>query len=187
MPVEKPLVRLNREQAQLLIVDIQERLLPHIHLHEAVVAQAVRMTRAAHALELPVTVSEQYPEGLGATTPAVSEAAADAPRCTKMTFSFCTDAACRERITSVTRPQVLLVGIETHVCVQQTALDLLEMGMQPIVLADAVGSRRPLDYDIAIARLRHAGAIVTTVESAIFQFVQESGTPLFKKVLPLVK
>jgi isochorismate hydrolase len=104
-----------------------------------------------------------------------------------MTFSFCADERCRACIASAKRPQVLLVGMETHVCVQQTALDLLELNMQPVVLADAVSSRRPIDHETALDLLRGAGAVVTTVESAIFQLVRESGTELFKRVLPIVK
>lgn len=184
---ERTLPQLDLEHAQLLIIDIQEKLLPLIHAHDAVVAAAVKMIRAARALELPVTLSEQYPRGLGATVPAVAEAAGDAARHEKLTFSFCADETCRQHITSVLRPQVLLVGIETHVCVQQTAIDLLEMQMQPVILADAVGSRRELDYRIAIDGLRAAGVIITTVESAIFQLVHESGTDLFKRILPIVK
>lgn len=184
---ECQLPRLDRARAQLLVVDIQERLLPHITDHENLVAQSATMIRAAAALEVPVTISEQYRRGLGATTPAVEEAAGDAPHIEKMTFSCCQDQACRARLADLLRPQVLLIGIETHVCVQQTALDLLSMQMQPIVLADAVGSRRPLDYNIALERMRSAGAIITTVESAIFQMVRESGTELFKRILPLVK
>lgn len=179
--------RLNLEHAQLLVVDIQERLLPQIHEHESVVARAEQMIRAALALELPVTVSEQYPRGLGPTTPAISAAAQAAPRLEKTTFSFCADTSCREHITALLRPQVLLIGIETHVCVQQTALDLLELQMQPFVLADAVSSRRVFDRDVALERMRAAGAIVTTVESAIFQLVHEAGTERFKRILPLVR
>jgi isochorismate hydrolase len=180
-------VRLARRHAQLLIVDIQERLLPQIADHARVVAAAEQMIRAAAVLDLPVTLSEQYPRGLGPTTPAIAAAAAGAPRLEKLTFSFCADKKCRERIAAVLRPQVLLVGIEAHVCVYQTALDLLEMQMQPVVLADAVGSRRVLDYQVALDGLRAAGAVVTTVESAIFQLLHESGTELFKRMLPLVK
>jgi nicotinamidase-related amidase len=185
--LEKPLTMLDMGQAQLLVIDIQERLLPHIHNHEGCVAAAERMIRACAALEIPVTVSEQYVRGLGPTVGPIADAAADAPRFEKMTFSFCADQACRERIGTVLRPQVLLAGIESHVCVQQTALDLIGMQMQPFVLADAVSSRRPLDYDIALHRMRQAGAIVTTVEAAIFELVHESGTEPFKRILPLVK
>ena len=186
MPV---LPRLKRAETQLLVVDIQEKLLPHIYEHAQMVAQAERMIRAAAALDLPVTLSEQYPRGLGATMAPIAEAAqaAAAPRCEKMTFSFCADAACRAQLESVRRPQVLLVGIETHVCVQQTALDLLDAGLQPVVLADAVGSRRQLDYQVALDGMRAAGVRVTTVESAIFQLVGESGTDLFRRVLPIVR
>ncbi len=180
-------VRLDRQHAQLLIVDIQERLLPQIADHARVVAAAEQMIRAAAVIDLPVTLSEQYPRGLGPTTPVIAAAAAGAPRFEKLSFSFCADEKCRERITAVARAQVLLVGIEAHVCVYQTALDLLEMQMQPVVLADAVGSRRALDYQVALDGLRAAGAVVTTVESAIFQLLHESGTELFKRVLPLVK
>jgi isochorismate hydrolase len=179
--------RLDRSRAQLLIVDIQERLLPQITGHESVVAQAERMIRAAAALELPVTVSEQYPKGLGPTVPVIRAAAEGAARFEKMTFSFCGDAKCRERIAALSRPQVLLVGIETHVCVLQTALDLLEMHMTPYVLADAVGSRRPVDHSVALDLLRQAGAVVTTVESVIFRLVREAGTELFKRILPIVR
>jgi nicotinamidase-related amidase len=104
-----------------------------------------------------------------------------------MTFSYCADQTCRKRITDVGRPQILLIGIETHVCVQQTALDLLRMQMQPVILTDAVSSRRPHDREIALHRMRAAGAVVTTVESALFELVHESGTDRFKKILPLVR
>jgi len=179
--------RLNREHVQLLVVDFQERLLPYIENHADILAHAERMTRAAVALDIPITVSEQYPRGLGATVPAIAEAAEGAVRVEKTTFSFCADEACRTRVSTVMRPQVLLVGIETHVCVQQTALDLLAMQMRPVVLADAVGSRRPFDRQIALDGMRAAGVMITTVESAIFQLVHESGTELFKRILPLVR
>lgn len=179
--------RLDRARAQLLVVDIQDRLLPFITDHDSVVAQAERMIRAARILELPITVSEQYKKGLGPTNAAIAAAAEDAPRFEKRTFSFCADAKCRKRISSVLRPHVLLVGIETHVCVLQTALDLLEMQMTPYVLADAVGSRHPVDHYTALDLMRQAGAVVMTVEAAIFRLLHEAGTELFKRILPLVR
>ncbi len=179
--------RLDREHAQLLVVDFQEKLLPSITDHDNVVAQAQRMIQAAVVLELPITVSEQYPRGLGPTVPPILAAAEGATRFEKLTFSFCGDPACRARLATVLRPQVLLVGIEAHVCVFQTALDLLAMQMRPIVLADAVGSRRVLDYTVALDALRAAGATVTTVESAIFQLLHEAGTDLFERILPIVR
>ena len=184
MPVVQ---RIDKEDASLLVIDVQERLLPHIHNADGVLAQTARMLRAAKELGLSVTVSEQYPKGLGPTDPGILDAAGDSPRIEKLSFSFCGCKPGRERVTSLNRSQILLVGIETHVCVQQTALDLREMGLLPIVLADAVSSRRPSDHEVALARLRDAGALITTVESAIYEMVVESGTELFKRLLPIVR
>lgn len=178
---------LNRDAAQLLIVDVQQRLVPHIHDHAAVVAQVIRMTRAAAELGIPVTVSEQYPEGLGPTEPGILGAADRADHVQKQTFSCCRTPEIRARLLERHRPQVVLAGIETHVCVLQTAVDLLESGCRPYVLADAVGSRRATDRDVALEFLRAAGVGVTTVESAIYQLMERAGTELFKRILPLVK
>lgn len=178
---------LDITHAQLLVVDIQARLLPHVGERTRVVLQAVRMIRAAREMELPITVSEQYPQGLGASDPRIVEAASDAARIEKVAFSVCGEPEARERIVSLLRPQVLLVGIETHVCIQQTAFDLLGEQMRPIVLADAVGSRRVSDHEIALQRMRAAGITVTSVESAIYELMGRSGTELFKRILPLVR
>ncbi|MFN0137724.1 MAG: isochorismatase family protein [Phycisphaerae bacterium] len=175
--------------AQLLIVDVQGRLVPHIDGHESVVAQCVRATRAAGVLAIPVTVSEQYPAGLGPTDPRILEAAtgAGAGRVEKMTFSTAQEPHCWKRLYELQRPQILMVGIETHVCVQQTALDLKARGLAPIILADACGSRRAYDREIALQRMRAAGIIVTTVESAIYELMHRAGTEQFKRMLPIVK
>jgi nicotinamidase-related amidase len=182
--------RLARSQAQLVVVDIQEKMLPHVAENDGVLAQSVRMIRAAVEMELPITVSEQYVRGLGPTLPEVLAAAGAPPRyerIEKMTFSVMGHEPLRERIVGLGRPQVLLVGIETHVCVLQTALDLLDLDRQPIVLADAVGSRRAGDRGVALDRLRSAGATVTTVESVIFELLERAGTELFKRLLPIVR
>ncbi|MBU0616832.1 MAG: isochorismatase family protein [Planctomycetes bacterium] len=179
--------RIDAKKAQLLVVDVQEKLLPHIADHESVTSQSVRIIRAARELELPITLTEQYPNGLGHTAPAVTDAAEGANPLEKMAFSVWQDVACRERLLRPRRPQVLLVGIEAHVCVQRTALDLLEAELTPFVLADAVGSRRHFDRDVALDRLRAAGVGVTTVESAIFEMLDRAGTELFKRILPIVR
>lgn len=161
--------------------------MPHIDGAGAVVEQTVRMVRAARELRLPISLSEQNPRALGPTVRPVLEAVGDAPRIEKMYFSVCGSKEARTRLTSLMRPQVLLCGVEAHVCVQQTALDLLDDQMQPMVLADAVGSRRPLDREVALARMRSAGVVVTTVESVIFELLKRCDTEQFRRVLPLVK
>jgi nicotinamidase-related amidase len=136
---------------------------------------------------LPIVLSEQYREGLGSTLPDILSAAGDVPVLEKLAFSVWGESPARDRIAALARRQVLLVGIETHVCVQQTVLDLLRSGLTPVVLADAVSSRRALDRDIAFARMQHAGAVVTSVESAIFELTQKAGSELFKRILPIVR
>ena len=180
-------MRLDRTTAQVLVIDVQERLLPQIHEQASVVERCVRLLRGAAVLELPITLSEQYPEGLGTTAGPIREAVGRPPDVVKSTFSVCGDEGGLSRLKAVGRPQVLLVGIETHVCVQQTALDLLVAGLLPVVLADAVGSRRPFDRDIALERMRAAGAIVTTVEAALFEMSVRCDTPAFKQILKIVK
>ncbi len=184
MPIHESL-RINR--AQVVVVDVQERLLPHISEHERVLAQSERLVLAARQMDLPVTVSEQYPQGLGHTHPMLRAAAADCETVTKMTFSVWRDDAARRQLVSRERQQVLLVGIETHVCVQQTALDLVRAGFDTVVCADAVGSRRSSDRAVALERMRHAGVDITTVEAALYELMNEAGTDLFKRILPLVK
>jgi nicotinamidase-related amidase len=182
-----PVPRIHARSAQLVVVDVQEKLLPHISGHESIVEQTVRIIRAARELDLPTTFTEQYPAGLGRTPAVVADVLAPARPLEKMTFSLWRDPGCRQRLLEHSRPQVLLVGIEAHVCVQQSALDLLEAGLAPMVLADAVGSRRLIDREIALARLRAAGIGVSTVESVIFEMLDRAGTELFRRVLPIVR
>lgn len=179
--------QLDLTHSQILIVDMQERLMPHVDDGAGVTRQVARLVRAATAMRLPITISEQYPEGLGRTVAELAQLVTGADRIMKMTFSVWRDDTARERLTSHLRPQIVVAGVETHVCVQQTVLDLLGMQMQPFVLADAVGSRHRTDRDVALQRMSAAGAVVTTVESAIYELLEEAGTPLFKRVLEIVK
>jgi nicotinamidase-related amidase len=179
--------RLDATHAQLLVVDVQTKLLPHI-VADGLIENVTKMIRAAVVLGLPVTISEQYPQGLGPTDDRVRAAGGEAAVVlSKTAFSVVGDTAARSHVSSLMRPQVLLVGIETHVCVQQTTLDLLAMQMRPFVLADAVGSRRPYERDVALDGMRAAGAVVTTVESAIFALVRDAASGVFKRILPIVK
>lgn len=177
---------LGADNTVLLVVDVQEKLLPAIHEGERALENARRMTAAAGVLGVPTIVTEQYPAGLGPTCASLREGLAGLPVIEKTRFSACVPAV-KERLEELGRPGVLVVGIEAHVCVQQTVLDLLRLGYLPYVCADAVGSRRPLDRDTAIERMRQAGAVITTTESAIFELTGEAGTDLFKRILKIVK
>ncbi|HUU83672.1 MAG TPA: hydrolase [Phycisphaerae bacterium] len=182
-------LRLDTDRAMLLVIDVQSGLLPAIVEHESVLAATRQLLRAARLFELPVLATEQYPKGIGPTDASVAELIqqTDAPVLEKSTFSACDDEPVREALRRIDRPQIVLCGIEAHVCVQQTALDLVSLGHQVYVCADAVGSRRMLDRDVSLQRMRQAGAIVTTSESVLFELCVECGTARFKELLELVK
>jgi len=183
----QPYGRIRREQSVLLVVDVQERLLPMIDGQEGVLAAAGRMVRVAEILGIPILCTEQYPRGLGPTVePLRSLIGAERTR-EKVAFSCCGAEGLLDGLGGLGRPQVVVVGIEAHVCVQQTVLDLLAAGYRTYVAADAVSSRYPLDRDVAFERMRQAGAVVTTTESVMFEWLEVAGTPEFKQVSRIVK
>jgi nicotinamidase-related amidase len=182
-------LRLRADDATLLVVDIQKRLLPHIARGEEVAAAAIRMIRGAGVLKLPVVTTEQYPKGIGPTVANVQEAFEPGTfrAIEKMTFSCCATEPIVTALSQAGRSRIIVVGIEAHVCVMQTVLDLLALGYVPFVCADAIGSRHDIDRDTAIERMRQAGAVITTTESAMFELLHRAGTPEFIKILKIVK
>jgi nicotinamidase-related amidase len=181
-----PLPRTQSDNALLLVVDVQDGLLKAIHDAESVVEACRRMVAAARLLEIPILVTEQYPKGLGPTCVTVRDALGECEPVTKTRFSACVESIVDE-LAGQARQMVIVIGIETHVCVQQTVLDLLRLGYRPVVCRDAVGSRRPLDRDVAVQRMRQAGATVTTTESITLEIVGQAGTDVFKAILPIIK
>jgi nicotinamidase-related amidase len=184
--MDQYLTALRADTTALLIVDVQERLLPAMHENASILESTRRLAAAAGVLGVPVLVTEQYPAGLGPTCAQLRECLPNVPPIEKTRFSACVPAT-TQRLTEIARPHILVAGIEAHVCVQQTVLDLLRMGYMPYLCADATGSRRPSDRDVAIERMRQAGAVVTTTESVIFELTGEAGTELFKCILKIVK
>jgi nicotinamidase-related amidase len=171
---------LERERTALVVVDVQEAFRPYASFTQ-VAAQCAKLVQGARILELPRIVSEQYPRGLGPTAAEVG--LQDEPRIEKSVFS----AARAEGFDLQGRTQAVVCGIETHVCVSQTVHDLLKEGIDVHVPADAVGSRHEIDYERGLQRLERAGAIVTTVESILFELLERAGTPEFKRVQGLIK
>lgn len=171
---------LERERAALVVVDVQEAFRPYPSFAQ-VAAQCAKLVEGARILDLLCVVSEQYPRGLGPTAPEVG--LQDEPRIEKSVFS----AARAEGFDLQGRAQAVVCGIETHVCVSQTVHDLLKGGVEVHVPADAVGSRHEIDYERGLERLERAGAIVTTVESILFELLERAGTPEFKAVQGLIK
>ncbi len=179
--------RFTIENAVLLVVDFQQRLLPTIDAHERVVERAGVLIDGCRALGVPIIVTEQYPDGLGPTVETIrSKLAGDQPIDEKLKFSAAV-AQVRRRLEALGRSYVVLCGVETHVCVLQTALDLSAAGYVVAITEDAVGSRRPSDHASALRRLSQIGAIPTTSESLLLELVHEAGTDVFKSILPIIR
>jgi nicotinamidase-related amidase len=181
------MLRLNRETTALLVIDIQERLLPVIDGGAEVERRAAVAIQGAEVLGVPVLATEQYPKGLGPTVASIRSLLGNAVLPEKTSFSCCGVDEIDARLRELAPESLLIAGIETHVCVSQTCLDLLARGITPVLLADSAGSRHRHDHDIALARLRQAGAVITTTEAALFELTVRAGTDEFKQISRLVK
>lgn len=181
--------RIARENTQAMIIDVQERLTPYIYDHENIVKKTVTIIKGLQALGIPIMLNEQYKKGLGDSLPELRDVLEgdNAKSFEKVTFSACDNNDTWHHLAQQNRSTILLIGVEAHVCVLQTALDLLDNGMQPVIIGDAVGSRFPYDKKQAIRRIRRAGGIISTVETILFELCRSSEDPAFKTILNLIK
>lgn len=177
----------DRSDAVLVLMDMQESLASAMERRDAVVRTSALLARVVRLLDVPLIVTRQYPEGLGDTVQALREAVGETVTVDKVTFSCLAEPAFAERLGALGRRQVLIAGMETHICVAQTALALLAEGYRVHVVADAVCSRRSMDHEVALERLRAAGAEITVAESVIYEALGRAGTPEFREVLAQVK
>jgi nicotinamidase-related amidase len=177
---------LSRGDSRLLIVDMQAKLLPFIPVSQTVIRNCRRLIQGAQILRLPFDATEQYPKGLGPTVPELAEFFDTVPD--KQRFS-CAEALSwvANRSDADDRFKVVVAGIEAHVCVLQTVLDLIAHGFRVFVPADAVGSRAKLDWKIALDRMSSAGATITTAESVLFEWCETSAAPEFRQISDLIK
>lgn len=174
---------LERERSELLVVDVQERLLPAMSDPEGVRDAVSWLLQLAAELAVPLTVSEQYPRGLGHTDPALMALLGDDARVLeKAHFSCAAEPSLRQALAASGRDCFVIAGIEAHVCVLQTAIGLREAGYQVAVVADAVGSRRESDHELALARLRQAGVDVVSREMVAFEWLHRAGTESFRRI-----
>lgn len=179
--------RLTTQNAVLVVIDVQEKLMAAMPRRAEALTAANKFIRAARLLQVPVLVTVQYVKGLGPICAELAEATAGLTPLEKMAFSSCGSEEFTRAIKALGRKRVILCGVETHVCVQQTAFDLMAGDHDVYLAADAVCSRREADGTVAIARLRDFGAVITTVEAAVYELLRKAGTPQFKQVLPLFK
>src|SRR5438874_1113291 len=157
----------------LLVIDVQDKLMPKIPTAQALVRNIAFLIDAARLLEMTVQATEQYPRGLGPTVPELLSRLPERPD--KVAFSSCAVPAVVETFHREARPKIVLAGIETHVCVLHTAFDLLTHGFRVYLAVDAVASRYAIDHEFALRRLEHAGAILTTTETCVFEWIGCAG------------
>lgn len=178
---------LDRNLSVLVMIDFQEKLFPGVHDHEKVLARVDLLLTAANLLGVPVLATEQYPKGLGPTIAAIRTLAPTLAPLAKMDFSCAPAPGFKERLSATKRRQIILTGIETHICVAQTALDLAHEGNRVFVVADATSSRRQLDADIALRRMHQSGLTILTAESVVFEWLRRAGGEEFRALQPKVK
>ncbi|NLF08775.1 MAG: hydrolase [Pirellulaceae bacterium] len=176
---------MSRDDTALLVVDIQDKLLPAIDRGRQVAWNARRLIDAARILGLPTLATEQYPKGLGPTIGELAERLSAAAE--KLTFSACGRAELFDGLRQRGIHKILVCGIEAHVCVAQTVFDLLADGYRVYVAVDAVGSRFEIDYHTALERMDSAGAALTTTEAAMFEWCAAAGSPEFKQISRLAR
>lgn len=182
---------LSRDRSQLLIIDVQDKLLSAISGKDRVVDRCVILVRAARTLGIPITLSEQYPQGLGPTHGSIRDAFAnDGFIVDKTEFSCVRNVHLRDHLHDLRREgrsQVVIGGIEAHVCVNQTAMDLEAQGFEAFVVADAVGSRSKVSRKLALARMQKSGVDIVDLEMVLFEWMERAGTPEFKQLQALIK
>jgi nicotinamidase-related amidase len=185
--MQKTSLRLARARAGLVVVDVQERLLPAIFEQQRVLQNTVRLIQGAAVLQVPIFATEQYRKGLGATVPEVAGAIPGFAPMEKLAFSACGATGFVSGLKEKVVSDAVLCGIEAHVCVSQTCLDLLDDGFRVFVVADAVSSRTPENYRFGLDRMRAAGAVIVSTEMVLFELLEQAGTAEFKQILNLVK
>lgn len=180
-------MRIVKSDTAAVIIDIQEKLLPHMSDQDAVLRNNVKLIEGLKILDIPYLVTQQYSKGLGETVEPVKMAMEDIKYIEKTSFSCCDEAAFMQGLKESEKHFVIVAGIETHVCVLQTVIDLINSGYQPVVVENCVSSRYEVDKSSALRRLEQEGAIIATYESVLFELTRNAKSPEFKAISKLVK
>lgn len=178
---------IERDKSCLLVVDIQEKLAPAVAEPAGVIRNSGILMQAAARLGVPTILSEQYPQGLGPTVSELRALAPDSARLSKISFSCAGDAGLNQRLQEIGRPQLVVCGMETHVCVLQTALGYQGAGYRTFVVADAVSSRAPANREMGLRRMAENGVELVTTEMVVFEWLARAGTAEFKELSKLIK
>jgi nicotinamidase-related amidase len=180
-------MRILQDETAAVVVDVQERLLPHIYQWEQTLQNCLKLIEGLQILSVPIVVTQQYTKGLGPTDPSIVNKITEFSFIEKISFSCYGEPVFIKKISSLGRKNIILCGVESHVCVLQTCLDLIDAGFNPVVVDDCVSSRKLADKLTAIERMRQEGARITTLESLLFELTACAGTETFKSISKLVK
>lgn len=172
---------IDKTESVLLVIDVQDKLLPGVHEHETLVENCRWLMDAAELMGVPVMASEQYPQGVGPTVPVLRERMKEDAVIAKTWFSCADSEACMTQLNKLDCPQVVICGMEAHVCVLQTAMKLQQQGKQVYVVTDAISARQPHDTEAAIQRMQAAGVTMVTREMVGFEWVRRSDAPEFRE------
>jgi nicotinamidase-related amidase len=178
---------LEKNDAALLIIDVQERLAPAMKQGDRVIKNCQHLIELAKMIDIPIIVTEQYPKGLGRTVPELQSVLPQYKPTEKTAFNCCGEPACLAQIRNLGRKKIIVIGMETHVCVLQTVTSLLQEGFIPHVARDAVCSRAEENRKTGIEFMRDAGAVITCTETVLFQLLKVAGTEEFKKISQRIK
>lgn len=178
---------LDPAETALVVIDVQEKLIPHIYRHEELIQSIRRLIRGCQIVNVPILATEQYTKGLGPTVQPLREALGEIVPMEKMHFSCWDHAPFREALEATGRRSILLCGIESHVCVYQTAIGLRDSGYDVQVAGDAVSSRFERNLDLALMRFRQEEILMTSVETAIFEMLKMCGTDHFREWVQVLK
>ncbi len=178
---------LKKENTALVVVDVQEKLLPFVIGKEEIVSNIQMLINFVHIMDIPVILTEHYPKGLGVTVPEIKEALEEYEPKEKVIFSCYGSLGFTKKLEELGVKRFMIVGIESHICVQQTTLDAMNSGYEVHVISDAVSSRTQRNLDIGLQKMRQFGAVISSTEMAMYEIMERADTEEFKEVLKLVK
>lgn len=180
-------MRILQRETAAIVIDIQEKLLPHIHEGEKILQNCLKLIDGLQILSIPIITTQQYTKGLGPTVPSIVQKFHDFRFIEKLSFSCYEEHSFKEQIQKLGKPAIILFGIEAHVCVLQTCIDMLSDGLVIFVVEDCISSRKPDDKRIALKRMQQEGARITTMESLLFELTRNAGNEIFKSISKIVK
>ena len=178
---------LNLEKSLVLIIDVQEKLLNAVFNKSLLEKKAEILAKTASILEIPTIITEQYPKGLGYTIPVIKDNLSNAKYYEKTDFSALNTAELKDNLKKLGKNQIVIFGIETHICVNQTVAALIEEGYEVHVISDACGSRAEMEYSAGLSRMKDNGAYIITTEIALFEWLKGAKHPKFKEIQSLIK